>query len=466
MATASILPVSLDLLLTFESARIELKASWDEKTTGPQVLRTIAAFANDFQNLNGGYIVIGVDAPDGSPLLPPRGLDPGSLEGIQRWIRGQCKRIEPDYQPVLSPETKDGRPLLVIWVPPSDVRPHTVPETLDKGAPRSCYVRLGGETIKASGDILRQLISLTARIPFDDRRATGVSIEKIREQMVREFLAEVRSGLLGETDAREIYRRMRLSAPVNGHEVPRNVALLFFADDPEEWFPGARIEVVQFADDAAGNVIEERVFRGSLDRQLRDALRHLEGLSTQHFEKLPDRPETRGWASFPMPAIEESLANAIYHRSYEGTPEPTKVYIYPDRVEVISYPGPVPGIEARHLQVGAKVPPVPARNRRIGEVFKELRLAEARGTGIPKIFRSMVENGSPPPSYDFDAERTYFRVTLPAHREYVAISALRDAAHLRAIGDEFGARSRLRRALEDLPGDPRILAELERLGNS
>ncbi len=466
MATASILPVSLELLLTFESVRIELKASWDEKTTGPQVLRTISAFANDFQNLNGGYIVIGVDAPDGVPLLPPRGLDPASLEGIQRWIRGQCRRIDPEYQPVLSPETRDGRHLLVIWVPASDTRPHAVPEKPEKGAPRSYYVRLGSETVKASGEILHQLISLTARIPFDDRRAIGVSIEKIREQMVREFLSEVRSGLLGETDAREIYRRMRLSAPVNGHEVPKNVALMFFADDPEEWFPGARIEVVQFADDAAGNVIDERVFRGPLDRQLRDALRYLEGLSMQHFEKLPDRPETRGWASFPMPAIEESLANAIYHRSYEGTPEPTKVYLYPDRVEVISYPGPVPGIEARHLDLGAKVPPVQARNRRIGEIFKEIRLAEARGTGVPKVFRAMAQNGSPPPAYDFDAGRTYFRVTLPAHREYVAISALRDAAHLRAIGDEERALARLRRALEALPGDPRLRAELEKSGGS
>ncbi|HEV7672239.1 MAG TPA: ATP-binding protein [Thermoanaerobaculia bacterium] len=419
MSSTSILPLSLDLLLTFESARIELKASWDEKTTGSQVLRTIAAFANDFQNLNGGYVVIGVEAPNGVPILPPRGLDPGQLEAIQRWIRGQCKRIEPDYQPILSPETKDGRHLLVIWVPPSDTRPHTVPETLDKGAPRSYYVRLGGETTKASGDILHQLISLSARIPFDDRRALGVSLEKIRSQMVREFLSAVQSDLLNEPDARETYRRLRLSAPVNGHEVPKNIALLFFSDDPEEWFPGSRIEVVEFADGAAGNLIEEHVFRGSLDRQLRDALRYLAGLSTQHIEKVDDRPETRGWASFPVPALEESLANAIYHRSYDSLPEPTKVYLYPDRMEVISYPGPVYGIDAKHLEPGGKVPPVPARNRRIGELLKELRLAEARGTGIPKVFRAMQQNGSPPPIFDFDAERTYFRVTLPAHPEFV-----------------------------------------------
>ena len=96
------------------------------------------------------------------------------------------------------------------------------------------------------------------------------------------------------------------------------------------------------------------------------------------------------------------------------------MYLYPNRIEVISYPGPVPGIEQRHLDGHAPMPPVPARNRRIGEYLKELRLAEARGTGIPKIRRTMEQNGSPAPRFDFDEGRTYFRVTLPAHPEHVA----------------------------------------------
>ena len=60
---ASILPINLGDLLHFrgvESPRVEFKASWNEKNTGAQVIRSICAFANDFQNLNGGYIAIGV----------------------------------------------------------------------------------------------------------------------------------------------------------------------------------------------------------------------------------------------------------------------------------------------------------------------------------------------------------------------------------------------------------------------
>jgi ATP-dependent DNA helicase RecG len=291
-----------------------------------------------------------------------------------------------------------------------------------------------------------------ARIPFDDRRARDVPVEKIREGKVREFLSDVRSGLLEESDARQIYRRMFLTARANGHEVPRNVALLFFSDDPEEWYRGARIEVAQFAADASGNIIEEKTFRGDLQKQLRDCLNFLRSFSVQHVEKLDDRPEARSWHSYPFPAVEESLVNAIYHRSYEAEPEPTKVYLYLDRMEIISYPGPVPGIDQTHLQPGARIPPVAARNRRIGELLKELRLAEARGTGVTKIYRAMRQNGSPDPQFDFDEARSYFRITLPCHPGSLGVEALRNAAQLRALGDEESALEVLEQARRALEG--------------
>ena len=104
------------------------------------------------------------------------------------------------------------------------------------------------------------------------------------------------------------------------------------------------------------------------------------------------------------------------HRSYQpDAAEPTKVYCYPDRIDITSYPGPVPGIEPDHFLPGAAVPAMPARNRRIGEFFSELKLAERRLTGVPKIFEAMARNGSPPPRFDFDEARTYFHTMLPVH---------------------------------------------------
>jgi ATP-dependent DNA helicase RecG len=413
----SALPLHIDDLLTcrtVESPRVEFKASWDDATTGWQVVRTICAFANDLHNLNGGYVVLGVAARDGIAELPPAGIEGTALDGIQRKIRGMCKTIDPEYQPVMSPQVVGNKHVLVLWVPASQVRPHQAPESGQRGASKRYWVRVGSETVVAQSEILTALMQQTAKVPFDDRLAPGVPVERLREGRVREFLTDVRSDLVHEREARAIYRQMRICAPSNGHEAPVNIGLLFFTDDPEEWFRGARIELAQFADDA-GSLIQERVFRGPVHEQLRRCIEHLRSLAPQFTEKVEHAAEARSWYLYPLPALEEAMANALYHRSYENLPEPTKVYVYADRIEVISYPGPVHGIERYHLRPGARVPPVPLRNRRIGELLKELRLAEARGTGVPKMFRAMAANGSPPPEFDFDAARTYFRVTLRAH---------------------------------------------------
>ncbi len=70
----SILPVGLADLIharSVEDSRREFKATWDQNIK-PAVVRTVCAFANDLQNLNGGYIVLGIETDQyGNPVLPP-----------------------------------------------------------------------------------------------------------------------------------------------------------------------------------------------------------------------------------------------------------------------------------------------------------------------------------------------------------------------------------------------------------
>jgi len=406
--------------------------------------------------------VIGVEEREGLPILPPHGLEDCDLDEIQKQIRGQCRRIDPEYQPVISPELYLGRQILVIWCPAGDVRPYQAPESV-RNPERHYYVRQGSETVEARGDTLTQLMQMTAKVPFDDRRRSDLTVDVLSPTLVRNFLSDIKSDLVTpgvNVSDLDLYRFLRISVPVNGYEAPRNIALLFFVNDPEQFFTGARIEVVQFGDDAGGNLIEEKVFRGPIHTQIRQALDYLNSFSTTMVRKSPDQAEAYRTVAFPYEAMEEAIVNAVYHRSYEGVAEPIKVYLYPDRMEIISYPGPVPGIEMRHLQSGASVPPVPNRNRRIGEFLKELRLAEGRGTGIPKIRRKMGENGSPDPIFEFDEARTYFRVVLPAHPQYVVISALRESAHLWAIGDRRAAIANLEIAARRATHSGALIAQM------
>ena len=121
------LPINLEALLrqrTVEGERIEYKAGWNPDA----VVRTLCAFANNFANLGGGYIVIGQDCDeDGQPVFPPAGLPKSQLDKIQRELLRYCNLIQPPYFPVLSVEVFDGRNLIVLQAPGGQNRPYKSP---------------------------------------------------------------------------------------------------------------------------------------------------------------------------------------------------------------------------------------------------------------------------------------------------------------------------------------------------
>ena len=466
--TSDGLPLNLEDLIhrrSIESNRVEFKATWS-KPIKAAVVRSVCAFANDLLNLNGGYIVLGIEAEDetGRAIMPPRGLEGINIDSVQREIRGACKRLLPAYQPLLFPASCMGKDVLVVWAPGGDNRPYEAPENAGKkSGPRHYYVRQGPETVMARGEVRRQLLEAAAKVPFDDRRNLDARVEDISPTLVRRFLHDIRSDLANRTeeiDDRELYRRLRIVTKVNAHEVPRNAGLLFFNEGPDSFFSGAQIEVVQFGDDAGGDLIEERVFKGPLPQLIKGALGYLDALGGSLVHKISGQAEVERTVPYPYEAMEEAIVNAVYHRSYDSPPEPTKIYLYPDRMEITSYPGPVAGIQRGHFAPTETVPPVPARNRRIGEFLKELRLAEGRGTGIPKIRRKMEENGSPEARFDFDDARTYFRVILPVHPRYQVLHGLREASHLWAIGEKDHALSHLQRAFDQQPSSGALASQL------
>lgn len=429
------LKINLDDLLHargIESQRLEFKAGWSELTQH-QIIRTISAFANDLLNLNGGYIILGVGENAGRAVLPPVGLESDQLDDIQKKIAGACKsKITPSYIPHIYTETFQKKKIIIIFAPAGESRPYEAPNNHGDG--RAYCVRSGSATIEADNELRRQLNEVARRIPFDDQKNLDAGMDAISISLVKKYLTDIRSSLaFMDLSPQELYRKLGLIAPVNNHEVPRNITLLFFSEEPERYFRGAKIEVAQFQD-KNGDVIEEKGFSGPLSDQIRSCLKYLEGVGGSLIQKIPGKAEAERTVPYPYESMEEAIVNAVYHRGYENLfPDPVKVYLYPDRMEITSYPGPMPGITQEQLSEG-RIPPVPARNRRIEEFLKELRLAEQKGTGISKIQRRMRENGSPEARFDF--AENYFRVTLPVHPRYQVVHALREAIQLWAVGEK------------------------------
>ena len=415
------LPINIDSLLrrrTVESERVEYKTGWNPES----VLHALGAFANDFHNLGGGYVVLGVEERDGRPVLPPKGLNPNVIDAIQKELLNLGNTaIRPTYHPLASVQEVDGRTILVLYAPGGETRPYRTRVSLSsRSSEWAYYIRKHSSTVRARDEDERELLGLAATVPFDDRYKQTASLDDLSFQLIREHLQEVGSDLLveiPELSMEALGRRMNIVGGPSEAVFPKNVGLLFFNDRPHEFFPATQIDVVWFPDGAGGDYFEEKVFRGPLSAILRDAITYIErNYLKESVIKHPHQPEAERFWNFPVAAIEEALANAIYHRSYEER-EPVEVRITPEELLVLSYPGADRSIRMADLQQGKAVSRR-YRNRRIGEFLKELELAEGRSTGVPKILRAMHNNGSPAPSFESDEDRTWFLTRLPAHATF------------------------------------------------
>ena len=133
-----------------------------------------------------------------------------------------------------------------------------------------------------------------------------------------------------------------------------------------------------------GDKIIENIFKGPLDFQLQQALLYISGMIVQEqIIKLPDVPEARRFFNYPMAAIEESLANAVYHKGYDER-EPIEVRVLPNHIIIVSHPGADRSIKIEDLQ-NNKAVGYRYRNRRVGDFLKGLHLTEGRNTGFRKI---------------------------------------------------------------------------------
>jgi ATP-dependent DNA helicase RecG len=138
---------------------------------------------------------------------------------------------------------------------------------------------------------------------------------------------------------------------------------------------------------------------------------------TEKIIKIPGQAEALRIWNYPYEAVEEIIANAFYHRGYED-PSSIEISVYPDKIVVLSFPGPLPPVDKKMLKE-KKILSRNYRNRRIGDFLRELNLTEGRGTGFPIIYQKMQQNGSPEPIFETDDLHTHFLAILPIHPEFL-----------------------------------------------
>ena len=259
------IPIDIEDVLgnrAVEWERVEFKAGWNPVS----ILHTICAFANDFNNWGGGYIVVGIAEENGRPVLPPKGVSTGDIDRIQKELINLCNRLRLPYFPQAQPVECHGKLLLLIWAPPGPARPYEAPVSLTHKSPYAYYIRRLAATVQANVQERRELIGLANRVPFDDQINLKADLTKLNLTLIQAYLREIRSSL-AETAAalpfKDLCRSLNIVDGPDEMLRPKNVGILLFAADPQEFFPYARIDVVEFPNENATDFVE-RSFTGPL----------------------------------------------------------------------------------------------------------------------------------------------------------------------------------------------------------
>ena len=430
------------------------QTEWKENVADiDDVVATLSAFANDLQNLGGGYVVCGAreDKDEhGFATLVRAGLTASRLKEVEGTVLARCRDVvSPPITPLVEElNTADPQRRILVFVQPATGTAHTF-RRRNQGAKH--HVRVSRSTIEARNGTLRDLLVRKGALePWDRRPCNGATEADLDLLALREALQ--RMGVFSRETGVEPYLSpdVQLSAfvppllasePLTGVLRPRNFAILLFGRDTQRFIPGAvtyfsiypgvdRSDPHAERHDLAGNVIEQ-------------ALRLQELLDIQSYTAFDKTdPASPNVIKYPKRALYEALGNALAHRDYE-LPDPARLTVFSDRIEVAS-PGPLPtGVDIDSFRQGTVSPRW--RNQSLAWFFSRLQLAQAEGQGIPTILRSMREEGCPPPIFEADSTRVV--CVLPAHPRHAALRDLRSAEQALALGDLETARIQVERIM-------------------
>jgi predicted HTH transcriptional regulator len=447
--------INLTELATRESAVVE----WKENVADiPNVIGTMVAFANDFLNLGGGYIVCGakeVKDVHGFQAVEYVGLTAERLKHVKEEIINTCTnatRVNPPINPIIDEIDVPNDPTKKVLVFTIDATPyaHTYKNN-SKDIPRY-FIKTDYNTKEATNGFIRELLRRKGQIEAWDKRINQkATITDIDELVLRQYLKNMKlwsnnkaiTDYLSDKEKIEefippLLGRLGIDKPIH----PKNFTLMVFGKTPIDFCVGAySIFTIFEGTDKGKQQAETQWITGTVVEQANKLIELLNIESTIAIDK---SAENANQSKYPKIALKEAVVNAIVHRDYE-IDQPTRVEVYADRIEVYS-PGGLPfNLDKTKFVVGkAKAS---WRNQAFGRIFHKLNLAQHQGSGIEKIIAAMKEEGCPNPIFQVDDDSV--TCVLPAHPRHRVMRQISEAESDVVIRDYTAAYKKLLPILEN-----------------
>lgn len=364
--------------MNYETENIEFKSGFTE-----EIYKEVIAFANT----DGGILYIGIDN-DGNAV----GLNDVDDE-YTRITNGIRDAILPDVTMFVK-YTIQGNKVVRITISEGTNKPYYL---RSKGLkPSGVYVRQGTSSVQASSEQIRQMIKASDGDDYESMRSL--------EQNLTFTSVAAAFERYGVAFSEEKYLALGMIHKNDG--LFTNLALLM-SDQCQH-----TIKVAVFGDDQNTTFKDNQEFKGSIFKQIDETFHYilLNNRTSSDFKGL-ERIEK---SDYPQAALREALLNSVVHRDYSFSGS-IIININDKQMEFISIGGLLPGLTADDIRSGISQP----RNKNLAEVFHRLKLIEAYGTGIRRIYK-LYENCSVQPRIEvthntFKMILPNMSVTAPAH---------------------------------------------------
>lgn len=343
-------------------------------------------------NTDGGWLLVGVtDRGD------VRGVAFGEREAqlVLNVARNNCV---PHLQPRTETVELNGKTVAVIQVERGRQKPYQANERI--------YIRMGASTRVATQVELLSMLQEGGLLSFDQLPVLNATLDDLDLDKARGYLARQTdpARLAIKEDVLELLTHLKAVVRYEERRIPSIGGLLLFGKDPQRELMHSELRAARFQGrDVVGPITDKQDCRGTLPeiidqatefvRRNRRIVPHMEGIRRIDVEE------------YPLPAVREAIANAIAHRDYALTGSSIRLFLFDDRLEIIS-PGrlvfPVTLESMGHVRE--------TRNRLIVRVLRDLGYIEDLGTGIRRIRAAMANSGLRPPI--FAEEHHQFIITL------------------------------------------------------
>ena len=399
-----------------ESKNIEYKVTLPDKSE--KYMKTIVAFANT----QGGKLIVGVDDKTHEIVGVETEILFQLMDGIANAISDSCM---PQIIPDIEPQTIDGKTVIIVSVEAGKNRPYYLKS---KGKENGTYIRVAGTSRQAFPEKIRELEMEGARISWDELTCVGYPVsENVTEKLCREIKSfREKAGMTEHSVKKEQLINWKILKQNEGKLLATNAYALLTSD----YFPFSKTQCAVFKGTDRAVFLDKREFIGPIYTQIESAVDFV--LRNIRLGATIDGLVRKEKYELPPEAIREMIINAHCHRNLLDE-SCIQVAIYDNRLEVTSPGGLYNGLTYEEVMNGhSKI-----RNKAIANIFSQMGLVEAWGSGVKRILNAAKGYGLPEPKFqEFDNmfRVELFRNSLPMTSENKHIGETSEK-HRRNIGE-------------------------------